>query len=83
MQTEHPKKLRIWRLLAGKTLNQIATGLRLPAYIVSAIERGDIEPSPRWVLRFEEVYGAAAAAELLRPVDTAETLGPVIGRLKK
>jgi transcriptional regulator with XRE-family HTH domain len=83
MGTEHPRKLRIWRLLAGKTLNQVATDLRLPAYVVSAIERGEIEPSPRWVRRFEEVYGPAAAAELLTPVEASEALGPAIGGLQK
>jgi hypothetical protein len=83
MKAQTLRKLRLWRLLAQKTLNQVATDLRLPAYLVSAIERGEVEPSPRWVRRFEDVYGTAAAAELLAPVDAAEALGPAIGGLQK
>jgi hypothetical protein len=82
MKAQGLRKLRVWRLLTGRTLNQVATDLRLPAYVVSAIERGEVEPSPRWVRRFEDAYGPAAAGELLTPVDTAETLGPAIGGLR-
>jgi len=77
------RKIRVWRLLEGKPLREVAQELRLPAYIVSAIERGEVEPSPRWIRRFEEVYGPAVAAELLAPVDAAEALGPAIGSLQR
>jgi transcriptional regulator with XRE-family HTH domain len=77
------RKIRVWRLLEGKSLRDVARDLRLPAYIVSAIERGEVEPSPRWVRRFEEVYGPQIAAELLATVDAAEALGPAIGTLRK
>ena len=83
MRPRKPVKYRIWRFLVGKTLAQAAREVRLPAYIVSAIERGEIEPSERWVRRFEEVYGKQAAAELLTPVDSEATLGPAIGGLRK
>jgi hypothetical protein len=76
-----PRKYRIWRLLAGKTLANAARELRLPASIVSAIERGDIEPSERWRRRFEEVYGPQVAVELLAPLDLGEALGPAIAGL--
>jgi hypothetical protein len=78
-----PRKYRIWRLLAGKTLAQAARDLRLPAYVVSAIERGDVEPSEHWKGRFEEVYGPQVAVELLAPVDLCEALGPAIAGLAK
>lgn len=77
------RKLRIWRLLEHKPLRDVAKELRLPAYIVSAIERGEVEPSVRWVRRFEAVYGPEIATELLAPVDTAEALGPAIGSLRQ
>jgi ribosome-binding protein aMBF1 (putative translation factor) len=82
-QPKYPRKYRIWRLLAGKTLAHAARDLRLPAYIVSAIERGDVEPSDRWKRRFEEVYGIQVAVELLAPVDLGEALGPAIARLAR
>jgi transcriptional regulator with XRE-family HTH domain len=77
------RKLRVYRLLEGKPLREVARELRLPAYVVSAIERGEVEPSPRWIRRFEEVYGPDVAAELLAPVDVAEALGPAIGGLQR
>ena len=77
------RKLRVYRLLEGKPLRDVARDLRLPAYIVSAIERGEVEPSDRWIRRFEEVFGAEVAANLLAPVDLAEALGPAIGSLGK
>lgn len=70
-------------MLSGKTLAQAARELRLPAYVVSAIERGDVEPSERWRRRFEEVYGPQVAVELLTPVDLSEALGPAIARLAR
>jgi transcriptional regulator with XRE-family HTH domain len=75
------RKLRVYRLLQGKPLREVARDLRLPAYIVSAIERGEVEPSDRWIHRFEEVFGPEVAADLLAPVDLAEALGPAIARL--
>lgn len=78
-----PLKYRLWRFLSGKTLAQAARDVRLPAYVVSAIERGEVEPSERWIRRFEDVYGKQAAAELLAPVDSAEALGPTIGSLPR
>jgi transcriptional regulator with XRE-family HTH domain len=83
MQTQQVRKLRIWRFLEKKPLREVARELRLPAYVVSAIERGEVTPSPRWIKRFEEVYGEQAAAELLAPVDATEALGPTIGSLRK
>jgi transcriptional regulator with XRE-family HTH domain len=83
METHQPRKLRLWRFLNGKPLREVARELRLPAYVVSAIERGEIEPSPRWVQRFEEVYGPVVAGELLAPIDAIEALGPTIGSLGK
>ena len=83
MRTHHPKKIRLWRFLEQKPLREVARELRLPAYVVSAIEWGEVEPSPRWVQRFEEVFGTEVAAELLAPIDAAEALGPTIGRLRK
>jgi transcriptional regulator with XRE-family HTH domain len=75
------RKIRVWRFLEGKPLREVARELRLPAYVVSAIERGEVEPSPRWIRRFEEVYGPEVAAELLAPVDAIAALGPAIGSL--
>lgn len=75
------RNLRISRLFRGKTLADIAKEVRLPAYIVSAIERGEVEPSPRWARRFEEAYGPEAAAELLAPVEPSKVVGPAAGRL--
>jgi transcriptional regulator with XRE-family HTH domain len=69
MSTAFTRKLRVWRLLQNKTLRAVAAELRLPIPIVSAIERGEIEPSERWMLRFHEVYGDELAAELLAPAD--------------
>lgn len=76
------RNLRVSRLFRGKTLADIAKEVRLPAYIVSAIERGEIiELSPRWVRRFEEAYGPEAAAQLLAPVEPSRALGAAAGRL--
>jgi hypothetical protein len=83
MQAQRIRKLRIWRFLERKPLRAIARELRLPAYVVSAIEQGEVDPSPRWIRRFEEVYGREVAAELLAPVDAAAALGPVIGALQR
>lgn len=83
LEPKTPRKYRVWRLLAGKTLADAARELRLPAYIVSAIEREDIEPSERWRRRFEEVYGPQVAVELLAPVDLGEALGPAIASLAR
>lgn len=77
------RKLRVFRLLEGKSLREVARDVRLPAYIVSAIERGEVEPSDRWIHRFEEVYGKEAAAELLAPIDAADALGPTIASLTR
>jgi transcriptional regulator with XRE-family HTH domain len=79
MRTEQPKKLRLWRLLARKTLAQVAREVRLPAYVISAIERGEIAPPERWAKRFAEAYGEAVAADLLTPVEPVEVLGPAAG----
>lgn len=57
----------------------MARDLRLPAYIVSAIERGEVAPSPRWIRHFEELYGPEVTAELLAPIDAATALGPAAG----
>lgn len=83
MQTQRVRKLRLWRLLEEKPLREVARELRLPAYVVSAIERGEVDPSPRWVRRFEEVYGREVAAELLTPIDATAALGPAIGDLHR
>jgi transcriptional regulator with XRE-family HTH domain len=83
METKYFRKLRLYRLLAGKKLTEVARVLRLPAYIVGAIERGEVAPSPRWIQRFEEVYGAEVAAELLAPVDAAAALGSAVGSLPR
>jgi hypothetical protein len=83
MSTQHVRKIRIWRFLAKKPLREVARELRLPAYVVSAIERGEVAPSPRWIKRFEDVYGPEVAAELLAPVDAVEALGPAIASLDK
>ena len=80
MGTEQPIKLRLFRLLAGKTLAQVAREVRLPAYVVSAIERGEIAVSERWARRFAEAYGDAVAADLLKPVEPAAALGPAAAR---
>lgn len=66
-----------------KPLREVARELRLPAYVVSAIERGEVDPSPRWIRRFEEAYGPKVAAELLAPIDATEALGAAIGSLRK
>lgn len=77
------KKLRLWRILTEKKLNELARDVRLPAYVVSAIERGEVEPSPRWVRRFEDAFGREIAADLLSDVDPVEALGPLSGTLRK
>lgn len=69
-------KLRVWRVLLGKRLDEVARDVRLPVYIVSAIERGEVHPTTRWRRRFEEVYGLNVAAELLAPADTSAVIGP-------
>ena len=69
----------MFRLLAGKTLAQVAREVRLPAYVVSAIERGEITPPERWARRFAEAYGEAVAADLLTPVEPVGALGPAAG----
>lgn len=74
------RKLRIFRLLHGKRLTEVARELRLPAYVVSAIERGEVTPSPRWVQRFEQTYGIDVARELLEHVDVTGTVGPATAR---
>lgn len=79
MTAQPPKKLRLWRLLAGKTLAQVAREVRLPAYIVSAIERGEVTPPDRWAKRFAAAYGEAVAADLLMPVEPIEALGQAAG----
>jgi transcriptional regulator with XRE-family HTH domain len=81
METQQYLKLRLFRLLAGKTLGQVAREVRLPAYVVSAIERGEITPPDRWARRFAEVYGEAVAADLLTPVEHVGALGPAAGSL--
>ena len=60
-------------------LRELARDLRLPAYIVSAIERGEVDPSARWIRHFEELYGPEVTAELLAPVDAVTALGPAAG----
>ena len=79
MQTEKPRKLRIYRILAKKTLAQVAREVHLPAYVVSAIERGEITVPDRWARRFAEAYGEGVAADLLAPVAPLEALGPAAG----
>jgi transcriptional regulator with XRE-family HTH domain len=79
MKAQSLRKLRLWRLLARKTLAQVARDVRLPAYVVSAIERGEITPPERWVKRFAEAYGEAVAADLLMPVEPVAALGPAAG----
>jgi hypothetical protein len=79
MQTEPMRKLRLARLLAGKTLGEVARDVRLPAYVVSAIERGEITPPERWVRRFAVAYGEAVTADLLGPVEPLQALGPAAG----
>jgi hypothetical protein len=79
MRTEYPRKLRIYRLLARKTLTQVAREVRLPAYVVSAIERGEITVPDRWARRFTDAYGEAVAADLLAPVEPRKALGPAAG----
>jgi transcriptional regulator with XRE-family HTH domain len=79
MRTEHPRKLRLFRLLARKTLAEVAREVRLPPYVVSAIERGEITPPERWARRFAEAYGEAVAADLLTPVEPVGALGPAAG----
>jgi transcriptional regulator with XRE-family HTH domain len=69
MNTKYIRKLRVWRLLQNKTLRAVAAELRLPVPVVSAIERGEIDPSERWTLRFRDVYGEELAAQLLEPLD--------------
>jgi transcriptional regulator with XRE-family HTH domain len=73
------RKLRLARLLAGKTLGQVARDVHLPAYVISAIERGEVAPPERWVRRFVEAYGEEVAADLLAPVEPLEALGPAAG----
>ena len=79
MLTKRPRKLRLWRLLARKTLAEVAREVRLPAYVVSAIEQGEIAPPDRWARRFAEAYGEAVAADLLTPVEPVEALGQAAG----
>ena len=79
MKAQNPKKLPLWRLLEGKTLGQVAREVRLPAYVVSAIERGEIAPPEKWTRRFADAYGEAVAADLLMPVAPIEALGPAAG----
>lgn len=79
MKAQPLRKLRLWRLLSGKTLGQVAREVRLPAYVVSAIERGEITPPDRWAKRFAEAYGDAVAADLLKPVEPVEALGQAAG----
>lgn len=79
MDTKSFKKLRVWRLLLGKTVATVAREVRLPAYVVSAIERGEITPPDRWAKRFAEAYGEAVAADLLMPVEPLEALGQAAG----
>jgi transcriptional regulator with XRE-family HTH domain len=81
MPTDKPRKLRLYRLLAQKTLAQVAREVRLPAYVVSAIERGEISVSDRWARRFAEAYGEAVAADLLAPVEPIGALGATAGGL--
>jgi hypothetical protein len=69
-------KLRLWRLLRGKKLTDVAGEVRLPAYVVSAIERGEVAPSPRWKRRFEDTYGAELAEELLGAIKPEDAIGP-------
>lgn len=73
--TQHFKKLRLYRLLTRKTLTEVAREVRLPTYVVSAIERGEIVAPERWARRFAEAYGEAAAADLLAPVEPIGALG--------
>ncbi len=73
-ETQRLLKIRLWRLFLRKTLRDVATEVRLPAYIVSAIERGELQPSERWVRRFREAYGPELAAQLLAPADPASAL---------
>lgn len=75
METQSLKKLRLWRLVSGRTLGQVAREVRLPAYVVSAIERGEITPPERWAERFAEAYGPEVAADLLTPVEPVGALG--------
>jgi transcriptional regulator with XRE-family HTH domain len=81
MRTEQPKNLRLWRLLARKTLAQVAREVRLPVYVVSAIERGEITAPERWARRFAEAYGESVARELLAPIKPLEALGPASGSI--
>jgi transcriptional regulator with XRE-family HTH domain len=79
MKAQPLRKLRLWRLLSGKTLGQVAREVRLPAYVISAIERGEINPPERWAKRFALAYGEAVAADLLMPVEPVQALGPAAG----
>ena len=81
MKAQHLRKLRLWRLLSGKTLGQVAREVRLPAYVVSAIERGEITPPDRWAKRFADAYGDAVAADLLKAVEPVEALGQAAGSI--
>lgn len=77
LNPQRPLKYRLWRVLMGKTLSQAARDLRLPDVVVGLVEKGLVEPiPPRWIERFQEVYGSEAAAELLSPAGAAEVIGP-------
>ncbi len=72
------KKLRLWRFLQGVRLDEVACWTRLPTYIVSAIERGEVAPSERWRGRFAAVFGPRATAAFFEDADTFGAIGPVL-----
>lgn len=70
-------KLRLWRLHTGRTIAQVAQDTRLPAYIVSALDTGEVRPSLRWRGRFAEAYGAASS-DFFEKADVLTALGAAI-----
>ncbi len=72
------KKLRLWRFFQGVRLDEVAYWTRLPAYIVSAIERGEVAPSERWRGRFAAVFGPKVTAAFFEDADTSGAIGPVL-----
>ena len=79
MKAQQLRKLGLWRLLSGKTLGQVAREVRYrPTSSRRSSGAKTHAPGPR-AKRFAEAYGEAVAADLLKPVEPVEALGPAAG----
>jgi antitoxin CcdA len=64
-------RLAAWRKLEGKTLQQVADGVRVSAMSISRIEKGQQRPSPEVAKKIDSYTRGKVTAASLLGLDTA------------